>query len=134
MNQINSKTARIVCALALSAGLFSVSNSAMAASCSITTSNRYDACDTGSTGATTSTRKTVIANVKAIDRLKDYGAAGNGRIYNTKSGSLLVNKAFTGSATLKWVSSTTGMTYKAVVYKDNRDGRSTNLKASISLQ
>jgi hypothetical protein len=132
MNQINSKTARIVCALALSAGLFSVSNNAMAASCSFETDRWGEYCQTGKTGATTEKRKTVVANGKAYRTDSGLATAGLLAIFNS-SGAVMKQKEFLGATTLKYVQSQTGKTFYARVYYMVTWTLPARLQAGISL-
>ena len=134
MNKLNSKTTRIVSALALSAGLFSVSNSAMAAaSCSV---NNDWYCVTGDTGVTTATTRKVVATGTSKHSITGKGEAGYLDIRNSRTHVALASKNFVGSTSLTYVSQITGQKYYALV-KQPGSGSSlppVNLKATIKLQ
>ena len=133
MNKLNSKTTRIVSALALSAGLFSVSNSAMAASCS-SNGSRY--CVTGDTGVTTATLRKVVATATSKHSITGRGEAGAVLIKNSRNDATVASKNFVGSTSLTYVSQITGQKYHALV---GQPGHGTSLppvilKATINLK
>ena len=130
MNKLNSKTTRIVSALALSAGLFSVSNSAMAASCQAETNLFYGGCTTGYADVINYTHK-VTANATATDKINGRGVMGALHLFGN-NGIALVRKDFVRSATISYTSSAIGIKYKAAVYNNNHNGRVTKLNASIT--
>jgi hypothetical protein len=133
MNKLNSKTTRIVSALALSAGLFSVSNSAMAASCSIETSSTVRSCYI-ETGASTSTDRKVYTTATATDKITGQGVKGLIRVKNKNTGGQIYEKTFVGSTNYTHNSQITGQKYYANLWKGKNDGRTTKLKASVTLQ
>ena len=129
MNKLNSKTTRIVSALALSAGLFSVSNSAMAASCSFETNIVWKPCDTAYTASVEGKHK-MTATANATDKITGLGVKGTlVVVYNGDF--LAVRKDFVGST--KFTSVTIdNRRYFARVNKGKDDGRVTKLKGSVT--
>ena len=133
MNKLNSKTTRIVSALALSAGLFSVSNSAMAASCSIETDYPNAQCLTKTTVASTGSHK-VTATATATDKITGRGVKGRLLLMNPKVFSALSLKAFVGSTKITYTSDIVGREYVARVDIASGEWRMKKLTASISVQ
>ncbi len=129
MNKLNSKTTRIVSALALSAGLFSVSNSAMAASCSMETALFWKSCTTGDTAFVEGKHK-MTATANATDKITGLGVRGYLLVMYNGDG-VAVRKDFVGST--KFTSVTIdNRRYFARVFKYKNDGRVTKLKGSVT--
>ena len=133
MNKLNSKTTRIVSALALSAGLFSVSNSAMAASCSIETDYPNAQCQTKKTGASTGSHK-VTAKATAKDKITGRGVNGELMLINQNGFGAISRKNFVGSTNITYTSSVVGREYVARVSIASGEWRMKKLTASISVQ
>ena len=129
MNKLNSKTTRIVSALALSVGLFSVSNSAMAASCSIETANFWKWCETGSTAFVEGKHK-MTATANATDKITGLGVKGKLDVwYNGDF--VAVRRNFVGSTKFTLVT-IDNRRYAVDVGKGKDDGRVTKLKGSVT--
>jgi hypothetical protein len=133
MNKLNSKTTRIVSALALSAGLFSVSNSAMAVSCQAENNRYYGqmSCVTPYTAATTGNHK-VTATAKATDKITGLGVKGDFFVVNSDNVILKKKDDFVGSTTITFYSNKVGMKYYAMLGKGADDGRVTKLKGTLT--
>ena len=131
MNKLNSKTTRIVSALALSAGLFSVSNSAMASTCSDGPSPAA-ACTTGNTSASDATYRKVVVTATSKNSITGQGVGGKVLIFNSARPNYVASKNFVGSTNLTYVSQTTGQKYKATVLS-TADISQGKVKATIYL-
>ena len=129
MNKLNSKTTRIVSALALSAGLFSVSNSAMAVSCYIDTARVWNVCETAYTALVEGKHK-MTATAKATDKITGKGVKGQFIVYYNNY-LTAANRFFVGSNNVTLVA-VGNRKYKAFVYKDKDDGRVTKLMGSVT--